>query len=706
MQLSHIISLTIFCLICWIIFLAPRKWICQQSNLNANPVYGMIHGGIFWVLVLPMIFGWAAVVWTNYSHLLKFRTFPVEILLLGGWALAGCGLYWFIKRSRINERTFLIIYCLASIIIRMAYVLTIEPDMVSDFRRMWEASGELVQNPSLFFGGQIPNAYYQRAWPYLFPLRYLFGSSHLAFAIPNVFTVLGTSLLAYWLSRRFFGVRVAQAAALIMLLAPQLTFCCALSSHDIPGAFLMLLSFTLLERAYFYLNQENLVNGIFFSGLAGLALTVLKVQRHTDFFVICALTVLLIKMAVDCYVCRQDKNIIESLASAGKIIVVLGVAPLIIYLCSSYLVGQMGWYGANTKDNLYPNIYAGVTMDTTTGTFGETRQRLLISREIPKAERSKWVTHAVLSEIYYNFPYFVPRLASRSRYGPPLPLSTFYTRGLPRNVRKRQSVVTSSLSLFFVPLCVIGLMRIGYGMKIPDMALIPLLSVAFLSFGTVFCFQVQARYFHPAWYILPMFAAYTIQQMAVSTTYLPTISKFTYVRYISFTAALISTILLAFLVSYHFVPERHLNILSGKVKTNVTPQERKKSMKRITPNKTWLSLQFPRMPKQGDSVSYHKRFHTQPGLKYDLSFNVASSIRPRRVRGTFDFNVLINGAVEKSYDITDWWNSRYIVFKDITARDGQISLDVVLTAMTDCKEEAIWKSATLTITNLRFIPKP
>jgi len=161
--------------------------------------------------------------WTGWSG----AALPVA----GFAAATGLLIAFAVRRRPLGLRTFLgflgILYLL-----RLAWVLILQPELVSDFKLYWLFAGELADDG---LSSPLESFFHVRAFPFFYPLTLLFGKARIVFQVANIVVLAIASLYVYRYSDRRFGKATAQAAVLFCNLAPETFAAAGIATNDIAG---------------------------------------------------------------------------------------------------------------------------------------------------------------------------------------------------------------------------------------------------------------------------------------------------------------------------------------------------------------------------------------------------------------------------------------------------------------------------------------
>lgn len=182
--------------------------------------------------------------------LVAARTVAGPALVLATWAaLAFGGVLARRWPERRPDRAFLALVGLPATAAKLAYVLVMRMEPISDFAGMWSLASRVANAGLMPPSDPLGWIYLERITPYLLPLRLLFGPEPSSYSIPNVLVGAASSLGVYSLSRRWFGRNAARAAFLLSLIAPETWLAAEIPSHDVPGAALAVLGLVVLSAA-------------------------------------------------------------------------------------------------------------------------------------------------------------------------------------------------------------------------------------------------------------------------------------------------------------------------------------------------------------------------------------------------------------------------------------------------------------------------
>jgi len=207
--------------------LVKRTPSCIESAILTGP-YCIALMALLLLVFAGLIFP-AAVTTPN---LLAWTGWSGAALPVAGFAAAtGLLIAFAVRRRPLGLRTFLgflgILYLL-----RLAWVLVLQPELVSDFKLYWLFAGELADDG---LSSPLESFFHVRAFPFFYPLTLLFGKARIVFQVANIVVLAIASLYVYRYSDRRFGKATAQAAVLFCNLAPETFAAAGIATNDIAG---------------------------------------------------------------------------------------------------------------------------------------------------------------------------------------------------------------------------------------------------------------------------------------------------------------------------------------------------------------------------------------------------------------------------------------------------------------------------------------
>jgi hypothetical protein len=419
---------------------------------------------------------------------------------------------------RLGERRFLLAALLLAAAVKLAWVLLVRAEPVSDFEILWRLTGRAAGQGLDAVAASLPgvaHVYLERILPFLLPLRLLFGPGALVYALANVAAQLATSWLVWHLARRWFGPAAAGAALLVSLAAPETLLAAGIPTHDIPGALYTLLALALLDRGVARLASPR--TGARWGSAAwagagfGLLAVVVDLQRTTGPFLLlpCGLTAV---AAVACAVPPGRRWRAALLAAALLLVLPYGLYRLadralvaaglaippealtarrgMVLAAGSASWGDGGW---DQLQNEYLVRYRGVELNWPRHAALRLASDLRFS---PAARLSHYTRKSRLLFDLGTQTYFY--LAGARRAGPlePKPLDPVWV--------ERSALLARCFTVPFLFGLVLGCLRLWRrpAQQLPPLAaLLPLVHLATVSLLLLLFALVQPRYLYQVWAI-------------------------------------------------------------------------------------------------------------------------------------------------------------------------------------------------------------
>ncbi len=154
------------------------------------------------------------------------------------------------SNSKINKLVCVVI--LASVAIRLLWIIYFDSQLYSDFRTYWNLGESIVRNgvrESAHFG-----LYFLRSIFYTAPIQYLFGNNQAALEIVNVLLITLSMLIFYIFGKKAFNAKIAAGSLLFFCWNPDIWYGVTLANHDISFlpwfALTCLLVYSLSSRLY------------------------------------------------------------------------------------------------------------------------------------------------------------------------------------------------------------------------------------------------------------------------------------------------------------------------------------------------------------------------------------------------------------------------------------------------------------------------
>lgn len=428
--------------------------------------------------------------------------------------LAGIGCFlvlaaaaWFIfgRPARWSDGRFLLITASIIVLARVLFLVGVWMIPKNDFDVMWTLSGMMVEDGFFARSG----TYYERAIPYLYPLRALFGESWWSFKIGNTVLSLGSSLLTFQLTRFWFGSRSARVAFLLSFLALETWLASGIPSHDVPGTFLLLACMSLFV-AMFSVFKAHPGRALLLSLLLGVALAVLDLQRTNAIFLIVVMPIaglgqlLLVPKSITEAVGNRRTR---SIAAAAIVLLALPIVTHGVVKSGLREAGVVRPAGQHVERRI--SKIAAYTDSWGTGSWAHWSANWQ-GRDAGERGWGKFVGRKLLTDVYYN-P--VERVSHYIREGERLyrlgSHMNWYVEGARLASGRRANgddgrMVRSATAWFatvFLLLLVTGVWRWWQFQGKPTLELMPLLYLAVMSSVFIFLFETQGRYMYPIWYL-------------------------------------------------------------------------------------------------------------------------------------------------------------------------------------------------------------
>ncbi|MCB0339721.1 MAG: hypothetical protein KDD53_08955, partial [Bdellovibrionales bacterium] len=169
----------------------------------------------------------------------------------------------------------------------------------SDFRAYYRCGLKIAEEGFLADGCRGP--YLLRAISYTLPIQFLFGNSHLAFELVNVFLLSLSSWLFFLFLRNCASAHIAAIGLVFFNLSPDLWYMMTLTSQDVVGTFWLSLIFYALSRLTALLpttKTSGLRSPILWSVLIGIGLFFLYLQQSYYLFILVSLVLFTIYLGV------------------------------------------------------------------------------------------------------------------------------------------------------------------------------------------------------------------------------------------------------------------------------------------------------------------------------------------------------------------------------------------------------------------------
>jgi len=172
-------------------------------------------------------------------------------------------------------------------LVRLAWVLTLNPELVSDFKTYWTVASTMAQDGPDFPLDSVGSL---RAFPYFAPSIVVFGNHSLTYKVANVAVMGLATFFVYQYSQKRFSLVTAQVAAILCNLAPETYAASAITSHDIPGVmFLSLIGLSILLLDQQSIQRNRLTISLGLAIILAILVRLTDIQRFPADFVVLSL---------------------------------------------------------------------------------------------------------------------------------------------------------------------------------------------------------------------------------------------------------------------------------------------------------------------------------------------------------------------------------------------------------------------------------
>lgn len=283
--------------------------------------------------------------------------------------------------NRLGDRGFIVFVIAGTLLIRLAYVATVDTQPESDFKLLYDAAVSFAKGDYSF-----NRLFYFQEWAYQTGfviyqgiIIRIFGEAAgiAALKILNCIWNTGITLLIYLIAKNFFSERSSRLAAVFYLgFVFPVTFVSILSNQHISGFLILLGVYVLIDRKVIKMKP------MFRSIVAGFLLAVGNIMRPEALIVIASLAVYFFVLLFR----AGDRR--ERIAA-----VVQFLAVLIVYFAvngaASWAIAQSGInpYGLN-NNNIYWKFVVGLNYEKR-GSYNEQDYRLVYGNNLSPAERKE-----------------------------------------------------------------------------------------------------------------------------------------------------------------------------------------------------------------------------------------------------------------------------------------------------------------------------
>ncbi len=404
--------------------------------------------------------------------------------------------------AQLGETAFVVLALVGATGLKLAYVFLIRVEPLSDFGEMWKLASSVAEHgldATRGWLGSYPHrwSFLERSLPYFLPLRLAFGPGPASYSAANVVLEGLTSLLVYRMTRTWFGACAARVALVVSLAAVETVLAAEIPTHDLPGAFLTVLSLAIALAAW-RLQAEGRTRAAFLAS-AGLGLTVLvlDVQRATGGLTLLPISLLGLAMA------PRGRRFLAALA--------LVMVPWVMIETGNWALRQASLRApSDLRANARWMVLAAGTDSWGDGGFTHSFSNYTIPyNTLPVSWRP--LTLAKLATDTHHHP--AARLTNYLRKSKSLyelgSQTIFYLnagelRGLgSMNEARKERVLAISrwFSALFLGALAVALWRLWTAAEVPLPCLLPLFCLAILAATLLFLTEVQPRYLYPIWYL-------------------------------------------------------------------------------------------------------------------------------------------------------------------------------------------------------------
>lgn len=430
------------------------------------------------------------------------------------WLLAA---YW-ARRSVPPPWPHLAILVVVALLLRVVYLIAVDNTFTSDYRTMWDFTLAVLNGERPLSAASIQE---MRTTPFLLPVTALAGGSALGFKIGNLLFSLLAALAVYCCTRLIAGEKPAAVALVLVLFAPEPLFSISIPTHDIPGNLYLLGGMTALIAAFglWRTNQRPIVLAlliVFAAVLWGLA----HVQRSIGPFLHASLGLMLIA-----WIFAPDRKV--GLLRVTQAVVLFLLVPIAIGgVTRDFMRGQFADTAAMAQVGEFSRFgwIASYATPVSTGSYGEYRALQPYLHAVDPEELRDFTLARVVSG-YAEHPlgalrHYVEkafRLYTLGRQG-----GEYYGNLNPsvlvtttQSAQALRQVFDAYTALYAFGLSLAAILALGFAIIRPPaeaQGMLPILFLATVSLALILLGEIQSRYISFAWYILPIYVGFAIDQ--------------------------------------------------------------------------------------------------------------------------------------------------------------------------------------------------
>ncbi|HEV2852097.1 MAG TPA: hypothetical protein VHC97_04760 [Thermoanaerobaculia bacterium] len=416
--------------------------------------------------------------------------------------------------ARLGEPAFVALALVSATALKLAYVLLVRVEPVSDFADMWALTSSLAERGLDATRGSLVFlfhrwSYFERVLPYLLPLRLAFGPRPESYSVANVVVGSLASLLVYRMTRSWFGAGAARVALVVSLAAVETVLAAGIPTHDVPGAFYTLIALVLFLAAW-RLHSRGRERAALLAGAGfGLAVAVLDLQRTTGSVMLLTVTLLGLAMAAvergaaGPPAGERHRRLLAALALVFIPWMVFGTADRVLRAAElrvpPALRERAGWRGlAAATDSWGDGSYA-YCYENYTAPYGVSKadwRSLALAKlatDLHHHPGARVTSYLRKSEALFDLgsqTYFYLHGAELRGFGP-----------VYREREERILAVSRWFSALFLGALVVAFCRLWTLPEVPLPGLLPLLYLAVFTAILLFLAEVQPRYLYPIWYL-------------------------------------------------------------------------------------------------------------------------------------------------------------------------------------------------------------
>ena len=640
---------------------------------------------------------------------------PISLLAIFLAAAIMTGVFFLLRWKPNNYQLIIVLSALIAIVIlgRIFFAFSFDQEYYSDFRKMWNFACRISES-----GNWIPpdRPQTERPLPVFVPLTFLFGCSDTVFKIFNICAITIASILIALIAKDLIGKSAAVASFVLLSFVPESYFFSLIPSHDVPGLLFISIYIFVVHLLLHRNCNISLRKIIFYGGTLGLLGLMLHIQRGL-FYPLYIAVALYLPLVI-----FKNKKLQTHRVIIFFILTVLVIPLMTVSSVTNSLESKRILYDRDKPNSIYsvPSIYRfGTSMTSGTGSSGITFYNRYARGQ--QLETNRYYAKAFLyTDIYREFKrrpsHYINKLKRLTGFGTQ---DNFYYSRLKGVSRDDQIKLRRKFRLinkvFWHVLSIVSLISIVYLIikrsksDVHVGVFLPTIFGAIVIFAIGLIGENQPRYvsFLPWMIVLPIMA-----MMKNFAEPKKSVSSLFHDKFFSCMSWVLLFMVLFFILKFaRFYISKSEYLLVNMSKPHIECVGISKEMcikARIFPKTSDarrhsnLTIYHPTNIVKGNSV---KASYELPSLSKKshalLSFYVQTPYkRIDKKVGFFDINILVDGILQKKFNLSDNDKFHYNEIK-IEGTGKPIYLTFEIVSNFDSGSALTWTQASTA--NFRFL---